>query len=220
MRRLLPLLFAFLTLVSAHAAEQWRSDRFRCSLTYPEGESWVQGTPLPLPAGEMIYTANHGPSKQTVSVVVVPQIPNNDLENAAVISRIMEPIVALGFQVISHAPVTVNNEKFLQLAARRSESAASSIICVARAALRENTLYIVMAYGRGDEELTTDKYFLRVLNTFTLLGAAQPTERIATGLLAERYRTAYLTCFAAVASLLLIGIGVVFFSRETAQGQH
>lgn len=214
MRRLLSFVLAFLVLASSQAAEVWRSDRFRCKLTYPDGESWVQATPDPVRSGEMIYKASHGPSKQSVAVIVVPQIPNNDLENPAVISRIMEPIVDLGFQVISHAPVTIEGEKFLQLSARRTENAASSIVCVVRATLRDNTLYEALTYGRGGEELTTDKHFLRVLNTFTLLDKAEPTERVATGALADHYRQAYVACFAAIGALIVIGLIVVICSRN------
>src|SRR4051812_39292147 len=78
MRRLIAFLTLLFLLVPAWPAEQWRSDRFRCSLTFPEGESWVQGTPVPLPAGEMIYLASHSVSKQSVAVIVIPKIPNND----------------------------------------------------------------------------------------------------------------------------------------------
>ena len=108
MRRLLALFALCFLTIFAQAAEQWRSDRYRCTLTFPDGETWVQGTPVPLPSGgEMIYLANNSVSKQSVAVIVIPKIPNNDLENPAVINRIMEPLIALGFQVISHAPVTI-----------------------------------------------------------------------------------------------------------------
>lgn len=214
MRRLLTL-FTFCFLVAAtHAGEQWRSDRFRCSLTFPDGETWVQGTPVPLPAGEMIYLANQGSTKQSVAVIVIPKIPNNDLENPSVVNRIMEPLIALGFQVISHAPVTIEGQQFLQLAGRRGESATVSIICVARATLREGNLYMALTTGRGDDELTSDKHFLRVLNTFTLLDPATPTERVATGLLVPYYRLAYLTAFAAVGALLVLSLLVIVTSRR------
>src|SRR5688500_16913488 len=121
MWRLLTLFSLCFLAVSGHAAEQWRSDRFRCSLTFPEGETWIQGTPVPLPAGEMIYLANQGATKQSIAVIVIPKIPNNDLENPSVVNRIMEPLIALGFQVISHAPVTIDGQPFLQLAGRRGE---------------------------------------------------------------------------------------------------
>ena len=214
MRRLLTLLTVCILALSARAAEQWRSDRYRCSLTFPEGESWVQGTPVPLPSGEMIYTATHGPSKQSIAVMVIPKIPNNDLENPSVINRIMEPINHIGFQVISHAPVTINGEKFLQLAGRRGETATVSIICLARATLRENTLYIALTSARGDEDLTSDKHFLRVINTFSLSDPATKTLRVATGELVPFYITTYKAIAIAIAALLVIGIAVVALSRR------
>jgi hypothetical protein len=218
MRRLLTLLtFCLLTIATARAAEQWRSDRYGCTLTFPEGETWVQGTPLPLPAGEMIYVSTHNASKQTIAVIVIPKIPNNDLENPSVINRIMEPLIALGFQVVSHAPVTVNGEKFLQLTGRRGETATISVICLARATLREGTLYMALTSARGDESLTTDKHFLRVLDTFTLLDAAAPTERVATGALVPYYQKAYVVAASAIGGLLLMSLFVVFFSRQTSE---
>jgi hypothetical protein len=216
MRRLLTLLTLCFLALTARAAEQWRSDRYRCTLSFPEGESWTQGTPVPLPAGEMIYVATHGPSKQSIAVIVIPKIPNNDLENPSVINRIMEPLIALGFQVISHAPVMVNGEKFLQLAGRRGETATVSIICLARATLRENTLYMVLTSSRGDEELTSNKHFLRVLDTFTLLDPGAPTERVATGALVPYYRITYQVAGIAVAALLVLGLITVAFSRKHA----
>ena len=216
MRRLLTLFTLCFFVLAAHAAEQWRSDRFRCTLTFPDGETWVQGTPVPLPAGEMIYLANQSATKQSVAVIVIPKIPNNDLENPSVVNRIMEPLIALGFQVINHAPVTIDGQPFLQLTGRRGESATVSIICVARAALRENTLYMALTFARGDEELTSDKQFLRVLNTFTLLDPAAPTERVASGTLVPYYRLAYQGAFAAVGGLLVLALLVFFFSRRPA----
>ena len=215
MRRLLALLTLLILVLSA-GAEQWRSDRHRCSLTFPDSESWTQGTPVPLPTGEMIYISTHGTSKQSVAVLVIPKIPNNDLENPAVINRIMEPIIHLGFQVTSHAPVIINGEKFLQLAGRRGETATVSIICVARAALRENTLYIALATGRGDEDLTSDKRFLRVIDTFTLQDPTTPTVRVATGALVPFYIQTYKAAAIAIGALLVIGIGVVASSRRHA----
>jgi hypothetical protein len=216
MQRLLTLFTFCFLVIGAPAAEQWRSDRFRCTLTFPEGETWVQSTPAALPAGEMVYLANHTLSKQSVAVIVIPKIPNNDLENPSVVNRIMEPLIALGFQVINHAPVTLDGQPFLQLAGRRGESATVSIICVARAALRDGTLYIAMTTGRGDEELTSDKHFLRVLNTFTLLDAAAPTDRVVTGALAVHYRQAYKAAFASVGGLLVLALLGFILSRRPA----
>ena len=217
MRHLLTLFILCLLIVSTRA-EQWRSDRFRCSLTFPENETWVQGTPVPLPAGEMIYLANHALTKQNVAVIVIPKIPNNDLENPSVINRIMEPIVALGFQVISHAPVNIEGQQFLQLTGRRGETATISLICVARAALREGNLYIALTSGRGGDELTSDKHFLRVLNTFTLMDKAGPTKKIAPGTLVPYYILAYKAAFIAVGSLLLLGLLAIIASRHHAHG--
>lgn len=174
----------------------------------------MQGTPVPLPAGEMIYSATHGPSKQNIAVLVIPKIPNNDLENPSVINRIMEPINHIGFQVISHAPVTINGEKFLQLAGRRGETATVSIICLARATLRDNNLYIALTSGRGDEDLISDKHFLRVINTFTLEDAAGPTQRVAAGELVPLYHMTYKAAAIAIGGLLVLGILAVALSRH------
>ena len=214
MRRLLALLTLFFLVLATASAEIWRSDRFRCTLTFPESESWVQGTPVPLPAGEMIYLANHGTTKQSVAVIVIPKIPNNDLENPSVINRIMEPIVTLGFQVISHAPVTIEGQPFLQLPGRRGETATMSIVCVARAALREGNLYIAMTWGRGGDEITSDKHFLRVINTFTLLDAAAATKKVATGTLVPYYLLAYKSALIAVGCLLVLALLAFICSRH------
>lgn len=216
MRRLLTLLACFLAFAVAVRAEQWRSDRYRCTLTFPPGESWVQGIPTPLPAGEMIYNGTNTTSRQGAAVIVVPKMPNNDLENPAVINRIMEPMVALGFQVVSHAPVTVNEQRFLQLVCQRGDTPTMKLIAVARAAIRENTLYIALTFARGEAELANDKHFLRVIDTFTLLEDEEPITIGATGALIPRYRLAYQAAFGSIGGLLLLSLGALFFSRRPA----
>jgi hypothetical protein len=112
MQRLATLLLILLLFAPAHA-EQWVSDQFRCSLSLPEGESWSRGAPTRVPSGEMIYISSHPESKQAISVIVIPRIPSNDLGNPAVISRIMENLVGLGFAVTGHSPVKIGDTDFL-----------------------------------------------------------------------------------------------------------
>lgn len=212
MRQLVSIIL-FLLIASAPAAEQWRSDRYRCELTYPENESWVQGTPMSMQSGEMIYIASNAASKQSVCVLVIPNVPNSDVENAAVVSRIMDPVVALGFQISGHSPVTQNGQKFLHIVGHREESAGSKLVCAARAALRQNTLFIALTYGAGDETLAADKKFVHVIETFKLLDEEAEAAPPAVVSMSAQYHQAYLVCFGAAAALLVIGAGALLFSR-------
>ena len=111
MQRLVTL---FLLLLLAHAhSEQWYSDQYRCSLRLPEGEAWVRANPTEVREGEMIFNAFDPETKQTASVIVIPRIPSTQLQNPAVISRVMDCIGGLGFAVTNHEPVKIENEEGL-----------------------------------------------------------------------------------------------------------
>ena len=192
------------------------SDQYGVSLTLPPGESWIRGSPLTVPAGDMIFIASHPESKQTVAVIAIPRIPSNELENPAVVSRIIEAVMGLGFSVVNHAPVTINEQKFLQLLGKKSEGAASEVVCVARAAIRNNTIHLALTFARGNEERATEKYFLRVLDTFTLLEMGPATLGRTNHALFPLYRTAYMACWIAAGSLMLAAAVVFLISRRPA----
>ena len=214
MQRIVTLLLAFLLTAHAHA-EQWISDEFRCSLTLPEAESWTRGAPVRVPSGEMIYTSSHPESKQTVAVIVIPRIPSNVLNNPAVISRIMENLVGLGFAVTGHAPVKIGETEFLEFIATRKESATIDLICLARATMRENTIYLALTFAPGGDEKVADKHFLRVIDTFTLADTTAALRNPSINPLFSHYRFTYIACAAGAAALLFASIFVIFFSRRT-----
>jgi hypothetical protein len=215
MQRIATLLLIILLLAPARA-EQWISDEYRCSLTLPEGEVWVRGAPTRVPSGEMVYLSSHPETKQTVAVIVIPRIPSNVLNNPAVISRIMEDLVGLGFAVVGHAPVKIGDTEVLEFLATRKESATIDLICVARAIMRENTIYLTMTAAPGGEEKAQDKHFLRVIDTFTLANTTAVLRNPMLDPLFPNYRFTYIACAAAVAGLLFISVFVIFFSRRTA----
>ena len=214
MQRIATLLIIFLLLAQADA-EQWVSDEFRCSLTLPEGEAWNRGAPVRVPSGEMIYSASHPETKQTVAVIVIPRIPSNVLNNPAVVSRIMEDLLGLGFAVTGHAPVKIGETEYLEFIATRRESAAVDLICVARATMRENTIYMALTFAPGGDEKVEDKNFLRVIDTFTLANTSAVLRNPTLDPLFPNYRFTYIACAAGAAGLLFASIFVLIFSRRT-----
>jgi hypothetical protein len=215
MQRVATFLLVFLLLARA-GAEQWISDEFRCSLSLPEGEAWMRGAPTRVSSGEMIYTSSHPESKQTISVIVIPRIPSNDLGNPAVVSRIMENLVGLGYAVTGHAPVKIGEADFLEFIATKKESAAIEVAALARATMRENTIYLALTSAPGDEEKTQDKYFRRVIDTFSLANTTAQSRNPLLDPLFHNYRITYIACAVAVGALLFMSIFVVFFSRRRA----
>jgi hypothetical protein len=216
MQRVLTLLLVLLCLSTDSRADQWVSDQYRCVLTMPDGESWSRRSPQSLTTGEMLFSANYKPLEQNVGVIVVPNIPSGNLKNVGIISRIIDVVTSLGFAESSHTQITFNDEPYLEVIGRRDEGLGPRVVCVARATLRDDTIYIVFTSGNGGEERAKDKHFLRVLNTFQIVESTVKKSDPAKHPLFNYYRLAYKASWAGAVGLIGLGLIVVIFSRRRA----
>jgi hypothetical protein len=217
MKRFLTLLLLFWCLLADARADTWVSEQYRCELSMPNGESWSRRPAQLLSNGEMIFSATYPSLEQNIAVVVIPNIPvGGNLKNAGIISRILEVIQSMGFAISSHAPVTFNGEPYYEVLGRRDEGLGPRLVCVARAILRDDTIYIVATSGSGGEARAKDSHFLRVINTFKLVEETVRKTDPAKHPLFQGYRFVYKASFAGAVGLLGLGLLVVLFSRRKA----
>ena len=113
------------------------------------------------------------------------------------------------------APVKIGEADYLEFVATRKVSAAVDEICVARATMRENTIYLVLTFAPGGDEKVQDKNFLRVIDTFTLANTSAVLRNPTLDPLFRHYRFTYIACAAGVGGLLFASIFVLIFSRRT-----
>ena len=212
MKRLLTLLILFFLLARA-GAEAWHSDEYHCALLLPDTEAWQRGSATRLPAGEMIFSAANMETKQAISVIVIPDFPTSDINNPAVITRVMECIKAQGFSLMKQEPMEWLGRPFIQFTSQREDAASGQLTSVARAAMSGNSVYLVNTYARGDENRAKDERFLRVLETFRFLEmqASVPPEA---NPLFRRYRLGYMTCAGVLVALVAVFATVMFFTRR------
>ena len=216
MLRLLVILLISLAAMVAEAAERWRSDQFGCELVIPEGENWLRESAVRMPAGEMIFAASHGPTKQLIAVVAIPRVLSKTIESPAVVNRAIEALSSLGYSVTGHNPITKDDQTYLEISGRRTASAAVTVVCLARAALHNNNLILAMTAAPGTETVLTDARFLRVIDTFRLDGAKEAESAPAPLALAPFYHLTYKACLAAAGGLLVLGVLVFAFGRRAA----
>jgi hypothetical protein len=176
MSRLSSILAAILLSAFTVRAEEWISDQFRCALNLPPDETWSRGnaTPLRAVSGDLIFSAELPETKQRVAVTATTKVLSNNLQSPAIIARVMECMQKeFGLNIGNYAPVEINGQTFLQVAGRRNEGGGATSFALARAALRENTLYIALTIGIGEEDRSNDKQFTRVLDTFRFIEAPE-----------------------------------------------
>jgi hypothetical protein len=160
MNRLLLLLATLLLPALAARAEEWMSAQFRCALNLPPEESWQRGnaTPLKNVPGDLIFWAVHPESKQRMAVTVTTNVPSNNINSTAMIHRVMECMLKeFGLSIGARSTVEVYGQSFLQLVGTRNEGTGGTTFALARAALRDNILYIAVAMAPSEEDLSADK---------------------------------------------------------------
>ena len=217
MKQLLSLLLLLALLLHARA-EEWRSEEYGCVLLMPSNEPWQRGNMTRIPGGEMIFSASNMDDKQNVAVLRIPDQPTNDIEKPAMVQRLKETLAAMGLTVESSAPMPWNGAASMQFIARRGGESQSRIICVVRALLHENQAYMVLVSGRGDENSATNKNFMRVMETFRFLDAAE-LARIAgdaapaQDLAFQKNRLAFKVCLVLAAALVGIFAVMLFGTR-------
>ena len=205
--------FSTLGLLPA-VAEEWNSERHHCALTFPETESWLPGARQGLPAGEIIFHSNFAQNSEGILVIVVPDQPTSDVGNPAFVKNIGEVLTSIGFAPETFAQLDWLERPSGQFIARRKDAVFGSSVGVARVTVRERTLYIVMAYGKGEANRADDKRFTRVLDTFRFI-EKNPAQAIAQAdLPASRYRLGAIACGTAAILLAALFCAVMFISAR------
>ena len=192
MKRLLTFLLPIFLIFSA-AAEEWRSDAHLCAITLPNNEPWQFGNAARLPSGEMIFSAANMEDKQSVSVIVIPDFPTNNVLGQAAISRFSEMLTAMGFQTKKKTQIEWLGLPFVEIIGERPNDASGQQVLVTRAAIVEKKAYLVTTFARGDESRLEDERFMRVLKTFRFL---EPNQKQLTGPspFMRYYRAGYVVC--------------------------
>ncbi len=214
MKHLLPVLLLCLLLTAN--AEEWRSEQYGCALMLPSNEPWQRGNSVPLPAGEVIYSASNMDSKQSVMVVYIPDLPTNDVRKPAMVERLKGTLASLGFTTTTAMPLERGGLIYMQFTARRTGEGQAKTVCVARATIRQNHAYVVLTFGRGDEDRVNDKDFMRVMETFHFVDpAALSAADVPPALdpLFKKNRAAYRICLA-VAGALVCAFGVMMLATR------
>ncbi len=214
MKHLLPLLLLCLLLTAR--AEEWRSEQYGCALILPSNEPWQRGNSSPLPAGEVIYSASNMDTKQGLMVVHIPDLPTNDVQMPAMVERLKGTLASLGFATTTAVPLERDGLIYVQFIAQRMGEGQGKIVCVARATIRQAQAYLILTFGRGDEDRVSDKDFMRVMDTFhfvdpTALSAADMPPALDP--LFNKNRIAYIICFG-VAGMAVCGFGVMLLATR------
>lgn len=208
-RLLLTLLLIFSAALPRAVADEWISDEYRCALTIPTQESWTAALRQQLPNGEVIFHAASMSTNQGLMVTYVPDMPSGDLNHPALVKRITELLESQGWKAEESSRIQWKGRTFIQFIAQRRDVVTGKLIGIARATMREKSLYVITAYGKGEADRANDADFMRVMETFRFVD--QPTVIInhPEGPSAKVYRFAMLGAGAA-AGMLLIGLGVMF----------
>jgi hypothetical protein len=210
-------LFVILALTLRTFAADHVSDIHRFAITLPDSEPWIKGNVQPLGReAEIVFSFVNMESREGVMVVRIPKFPTNNIMNEAVISRLVEVLKMQGFSVISHGPRQVERIEFLEFISRRTDQNSGNMIAVSRATLREGTVLIATFFGKGEEDLALDVRFLRILDTFRLLGEQKAISSPLTDPMHGYYRVSYIACLAAAGVLTLLFVFVLFRTRRAA----
>jgi hypothetical protein len=214
MRRLLAFFLLFLPLLVR--AQEIVLDQYGCSVTLPA--AWVRGDARKLPTGEMILQASRADTDQIFVIVVLPNIPTNDVESPGVASRAAECIANLGYKAPPPELKPWKGTKCWQFMARRPDAAAAGFIAIARAVLSNKTIYLTMMIGRGDEEKAKDLLFMQLMDSFQLLDIRPPEGPSKNDPLYGTYEIGAYICGGVVVVLLILYSIMLLATRR--RGYH
>lgn len=210
MKRLLTLLLPLFLLATA-AAEELRSDEHRCVITLPDNV-WQSGNIQRLPVGEVIFNAANMETKQSVSVIVIPDFPTSDLDSPAALARFTEIIKAQGFEVKSQKTMEWLGRPFIEIIGRRLNDATGELVSVTRAAIVEKKAFLVSTFGRGDESRMEDERFMRVIKSFRFMDASEKPLTITVPFL-RYYRAGYILCIV-VMLVLMVAFTIMYIRTQ------
>ena len=218
--RLLVLLL-LVTFSIALRADELTFDSYSCAITMPDGESWQRGLPQAIKDGETIFlvsrpdpNATQPDQRELFAICIIPNVPAFDVSSGGVGSIAIRTLGSFGYQ--SKPPVLVEGKQlsYLQLIAKRTD--APDNICVARAAIHEKTLYLLLMIGSGDVDKATDKTFTRILDTFRFLDGASNIPPLTSNPLFNKYRLGAYVCWGIAGGLVLLFSLVMYFTHRSA----
>jgi hypothetical protein len=203
--------FLFLALATSLRADELAFETYSCAITMPEGEEWQRDIPHAIEGGTTIFNVARPQQREVFAICVLNNVPALDLANAGVPSVALRTLGSFGFQSTPPTRITHNDIPYLQFIAKRADLADG--ICVARAALREKTLYLLLMIGRGGPEKAEDQQFLRIMNTFRFLDPASAVPPLSANPLFKKYRLGAYVC-AAIAGGLAVLTGIVLLATR------
>jgi hypothetical protein len=212
MKRLLA--FFLLALPLAAPAQEIGLYQYQCAVTLPVGEGWNRGRAQAVPAGEMIFNASRPATGQLFALVLLPNIPSDNVEAPGVTGRILETLSAVGYKAGAPEFIQWKGAKFAQFIARRQDPRAADFIAVVRATLREKTIYLLILDGRGDASRVGDEQFMRVMESFRFTESGSETLPPGEDPLFNIYRLGAYSCAAAVGVLVFLYGGVILATRR------
>ncbi len=206
------LAFLLLLLSVAARAEEITFDTNYCGITLPDNETWQRGNAQKIEGGDTIFNATQIETKEAFAICVLPNIPANDLRNEGVTAVVLRTLGVWGFQSGPPKWVDMKGIPCLQFVAKKSEP--EPLLCVARASMREKTLYLELMMARGDQSLMENPRFFRVMDTFRFVDPESEVAPLASNPLFSLYRKGAYACVALVTALGLMFAGVLFFTRR------
>jgi hypothetical protein len=212
-RRLL--LFALLLSLLPARAEEIVFNQHGCSVTLPSG--WKRGVGQKIPTGDIVLHATRQESNQLFVLVVLPNLPTDDVEAPGVATRIQETLSSFGYQTAGPPEVRPwNGMKYVQFIAKRPDSASGGLVAVTRAFLKENKVYMLTTIGRGDSEKARDPLFMQLIDSFQFVEPAAVEKPPTEDPLFGTYRLGFFACTITIAILVTLYICMLLATRRRA----
>jgi hypothetical protein len=164
----------------------------------------------------MIFNALRFTTRQSFAVIVIPNIPTEDVAAPAVTARVLEALAAMGFSAKAPETITWANQKYVQVTGNRKGSGEEDLVVVARATLRRKELYLLTTFGRGSEDRAQDDNFMSVMKTFRFLESAPTPPLASASPLFSLYRLGAWSCVGAAAVLVFLFGLMLFLTRRRA----
>ncbi len=212
MKRLLALLLLLFSIPVV--AEDIELPTYGCAVTLPPGEGWVRGSAQKLPVGEIVLNASRTEANQLFILTVLPNIPSDDVESPGVINRVLETLSTVGYRSGEPEMIKFNGMKCAQFFARRQQTAPGDLVAVARALLKDKTIYLMLMIGPGDEGRTKDVNFLRVMESFRFLEAVVADAPNPNHPLYPLYKLGAFVCVGLVGVLAFLYLSVILVTRR------
>jgi hypothetical protein len=208
------LAFFLLAFLGAASAQEIVLDQYQCIITLPAGEGWQRGVSMRIPAGEMVFNASRPDTRQVFAVVVLPNMPTDDIEAPGITNRVLETLSAIGYKTGPPKFIQWKGAKYAQFVGRRQDPQAADFISMTRATLRNKVLYLMLIDGRGDESRLADPHFMRVMESFRFEEPAAGIRVAAADPLFKAYRLGAYGCVVAAAVLAFLYGGVMLATRR------